>query len=152
MFWTIAVFALLLAGVVFMRTYKRDDGVPPERDAGLEILEFGRAFPNEAIRETIRTEDGRAVFLRLYDGKVGCMRAHGQHFVSHLIEPGKVRVETAADGRSLVLAFIDTPSENGTFRFRTGTDCAEVSLWLLGSLVPAFDRDAEDGTASGSGG
>src|SRR3546814_4347271 len=55
-------------------------------DAGFAILEFGRAFPNEAIRSLHSTLDGKAVFIRLYDNKAGIMRSHSRHFSCHLIK------------------------------------------------------------------
>lgn len=141
MIWTIVIACLFLAGVIFMRAQRRDEGPQTESDTGAAILEFGRAFPNEAIREVISTAAGDGVFLRLHDGRVGCMRARGQHFVSHLIEPGGVRVHNSASGRGVSLEFVDHPHENGNFEFRTSGEAAEVSLWLLGSLLPAADLD-----------
>ncbi|MDX3925461.1 MAG: hypothetical protein QHC90_06570 [Shinella sp.] len=137
MIWTVIAVALVLGAFIFRRRFRSDDEAPPEEDTGLAILEFGRAFPSEAIRQIITADDGRTAFLRLHDGKVGCMRAHGHHFASHLIEPGAVRVSNGPGGKALALEFLDTAFESGIFEFRTSADAAEVSLWLLGSFMPA---------------
>lgn len=141
MIWTVVIACLFLAGVAFMRTQRRDDRTRVANDTGLAILQFGHAHPNEAIREVVSTADGNSLFLRLHDGKVGFMRAHGQHFASRLIEPGGVRVRNTASGSGLVLEFVEDAREGQSFEFRTSADAAEVSLWLLGSLVPASGID-----------
>ncbi|MFD1326942.1 hypothetical protein [Mycoplana ramosa] len=141
MIWTVVIACIFLAGYVFMRLRLREEPRRASNDTGLAILEFGRAYPNEAIREVISTANGDSVFLRLHDGKVGCMRAHGQHFTSHLIEPGSVHVHNSASGMGLMLEFVGSASDNGTFEFATSGEAAEVSLWLLGSLLPATDTD-----------
>lgn len=138
MLWTITVGCLLLAGLIFRQAYRREDGQEMAgEDAGLAILEFGRAFPDEAIREVITTTNGRTVFLRLHDGKAGCMNAHGHHYSCHLIEPGTVRVNSAGPNR-LTVQFANAAYEGGTFEFRDERETAEVSLWLLGSFMPGL--------------
>jgi hypothetical protein len=136
MLWTVTVACLLLAGLIFRQAFRRDEGQElAGEDAGLAILEFGRAFPDEAIREMIPTTNGKAVFLRLHDGKAGCMHAHGHHYTCHLIEPGTVRVASQGD-RRLAVTFANAAFEGGVFEFRDERQAAEVSLWLLGSFVP----------------
>ena len=138
MLWTITIACLLLAGLVFRQVFRRDEEQEMAgEDAGLAILEFGRAFPDEAIREVITTADSRTVFLRLHDGKAGCMHAHGHHYSCHLIEPGTVRV-TAAGPRKLEVQFANAAFEGGVFEFRDEKQAAEVSLWLLGSFMPGL--------------
>ncbi|WP_411036800.1 hypothetical protein [Shinella sp. BYT-45] len=139
MLWTITIACLLLAGLVFRQNFRRRNEEPEMAggDAGLAILEFGRAFPGEAIREVIATANGRTVFLRLHDGKAGCMHAHGHHFACHLIEPGTVRVAGAGPKR-LSVQFANAAFEGGTFEFRDERQAAEVSLWLLGSFMPGI--------------
>nr|WP_284739294.1 hypothetical protein [Rhizobium sp. CG5] len=124
-----------------------DDGI---RDAGLAILEFGRAFPNEAIRSLHVTADGGAVFVRLHDNKAGFMRNMRSHYACHLIEPGTVRVRDLADGRSFAIEFLDAPYHNGQFTFTSPMEAAEVSLWLLGNYVSARDLDQLAGPAGAS--
>ena len=92
MLWTIIIFCLIAGALVFRHVFRREDTENAEGDAGLAILEFGRAFPEEAIREVISSADGRTVFLRLHDGKAGCMQAHGHHYSCHLIETTTVRI------------------------------------------------------------
>lgn len=144
MLWTVTIVCLVLVGLVFRQVFRREDEQEMAgEDAGLAILEFGRAFPDEAIREVIATADGRAVFLRLHDGKAGCMHAHGHHYSCHLIEPGAVRVESAGP-RRLAVKFANAAFEGGVFEFRDEREAAEVSLWLLGSFMPAVaGRGAE---------
>lgn len=151
MIWTIVVICLAAVGVIFYRMLRRDTETKAEEDTGLAILEFGRAYPNEAIRQVITTADGRTVFLRLHDGKAGCMHAHGQHFTSHLIEPGTVRVEATGTGRGLAVEFLGTVFESGRFEFRSQGEAAEVSLWLLGSLLPPEGGPKGDSADDGSG-
>jgi hypothetical protein len=136
MLWTITVIALLLAGLVFRHSFRRNEQALAEEDTGLAILEFGRAFPQEAIRQVLSTADGKTVFLRLHDGKAGCMHAHGHHFSCHLIEPGTVRVSGVPGEKRLSVFFSNASFEGGSFTFRSERDAAEVSLWLLGSFMP----------------
>jgi hypothetical protein len=138
MLWTVTIVFLLLAGLVFRHVFRRDEEQEMAgEDSGLAILEFGRAFPDEAIREVIATANGRTVFLRLHDGKAGCMHAHGHHYSCHLIEPGSVRVENAGPKR-LTVKFSNAAFEGGVFEFRDEREAAEVSLWLLGSFMPTL--------------
>lgn len=109
-------------------------------DTGLAILQFGRAFPNEAIRSLHATADGKAVFVRLHDNRAGLMRNMRSHFACHLIEPGTVRVRDLPNGRGLSIEFLDAPFHNGDFTFTSATEAAEVSLWLLGNYVSPSDR------------
>ena len=139
MLWTITIGCLLLAGLIFRQSFRKRNEEPERagEDAGLAILEFGRAFPGEAIRAVITTANRRTVFLRLHDGKAGCMHAHGHHYSCHLIEPGTVRV-TAAGPRKLEVRFANAAFEGGVFEFRDEKQAAEVSLWLLGSFMPGL--------------
>lgn len=137
MLWTITIVCLFLAGLIFRQSFRRDEEQEMAgEDSGLAILEFGRAFPEEAIRTVISTANGRTVFLRLHDGKAGCMHAHGHHYSCHLIEPGTVRVNSAGPKRLSVL-FANSAFEGGVFEFRDEKQTAEVSLWLLGSFMPS---------------
>lgn len=109
-------------------------------DAGLAIVEFGRAYPNEAIRNVIISADGEMVFLRLWTGLTGCMRRNGPRFLCHVIDPGDVRVTPTPDGKGLELEFAGLRSLSGTFEFRSSREAAEVSLWILGSFTSKADR------------
>ncbi len=141
------VFALIVALAYFSTRMVRqeDEGF---QDAGLAILEFGRAFPQEAIRSLHATADGKAVFVRLHDNKAGFMRSMRNHFACHLIEPGTVRVQPLSSGKGFAVEFLDAPFHNGEFTFLNAAVVAEVSLWLLGNYVGHADRtpDAASGT------
>lgn len=135
----IVVWCILFAIVIFfaffatrMASQNKEDGL---HDTGLAILEFGRAFPTEAIRQLQTTVDGQAVFVRLHDDKAGFMRSLRNHFSVHLIEPGRAHAKDSGSGRGLTIEFLDAPHHNGTFEFATSNDAAEVSLWLLGNYV-----------------
>lgn len=139
------VWLVIFAIVIFfafvttrMAAQTKEDGL---HDTGLAIIEFGRAFPNEAIRQLQATANGQAVFVRLHDNKAGFMRNMRSHFACHLIEPGTVRVTSSATGRGLSIEFIDAPYHNGTYEFPSPAEAAEVSLWLLGNYVSEGDRD-----------
>jgi hypothetical protein len=110
-------------------------------DAGLAIVEFGRAYPNEAIRNVIISADGEMVFLRLWTGLTGCMRRNGSRFLCHVIDPGEVRVTPTANGKGLELAFAGLKALSGTFEFRSQREAAEVSLWILGSFAAKAEPD-----------
>lgn len=143
--WILVCLALVAIAYYVTRMAKKqeDDG---DYDAGSAILEFARAFPNEAIRSLHQTVDGNAVFVRTHDNKAGIMRSHRRHFACHLIEPGRARVTPLATGRGFDIEFLDAPGQNGTFIFASADDAAEVSLWLLGNLLtptrPASSLDS----------
>ncbi len=140
--WPIVIICILLAGIFYMRMKARADKDRREPDAGLAILDFGRAFPDEAIRAIHATVDEKAYFVRLHDGKAGFMAAHGTHFVCHLIEAGKVNVSNAGSGRGLKVHFTDFSYLDGVYEFVSPEIAAEVSLWLLGSFNPQTELKA----------
>lgn len=143
------VFALVM-GVAYFSTRsmrQEDEGF---QDAGLAILEFGRAFPQEAIRSLHATVDGKAVFVRLHDNKAGFMRSMRNHFACHLIEPGTVRVGPLPNGKGIAVEFLDASFHNGEFTFANPAIAAEVSLWLLGNYLGHADREPDP--ASGTTG
>ena len=114
-----------------------EDGL---HDMGVALMEFGRAFPHEAIRALHTTADGNTVFVRLHDNKAGFMRSMRGHYSCHLIEPGATRVRPLPNGKGLEIEFAGMPAHSGKFEFKSTDDAAEVSLWLLGNLVTASDR------------
>lgn len=141
MLWYLIAMAVLSAAIFYMRMTARAEEV--ERpDAGLAILDFGRAYPDEAIRQIHTTADGKAVFVRLHDGKAGCMLNNGNHYLCHLIEPGTVRTGNSGTGKGLTIEFPGTAFPGGTFEFRDAHEAAEVSLWLLGSFRPVQEAEA----------
>jgi hypothetical protein len=134
--WLVVVACLMLAAYVYqrMKRQREEDEMLP--DEGQAILDFGRAFPEEAIRAIHPTADGRAFFVRLHDGRAGIILSQGRHFLCHLIVPGKVRVEPAAGDRTLKLGFGESAMLDGTYAFPTAETAADVSLWILGSFNP----------------
>jgi hypothetical protein len=110
-------------------------------DAGLAIVEFGRAYPNEAIRSVIISSDGEMVFLRLWTGLTGCMRRNGPRFLCHVIDPADVRVTPTVDGKGLEIEFAGLRALSGAFEFRSQREAAEVSLWILGSFTAHAEMD-----------
>lgn len=140
------LWAVLMGGILFVAFVANRLGEKEPargfRDTGLAILEFGRAYPNEAIRQLHATTGGDVVFVRLHDNKAGFMRSQRGHYSCHLIEPGTAQVSPTPDACGLVIEFSDVPHHNGTFRFESPAEAAEVSLWLLGNFVKG---EAPDG-------
>lgn len=121
------------------------------RDHGAAILEFAKAYPDEAIRSVIMTADGNASFMRLADGKTGFLQSMGRHYVARLILPQSVGVQALEDQPALRIEFHDSTLTGGDYVFRSTEEAAEVSLWLCGSLAlasPKFaDPQKDDGHA-----
>jgi len=136
----VAVIAAI--GVLLLLARRRGEpkGSDEAADAGLAILEFGRAFPDEPVRDVIMTADGQSAFLRLADGRTGFLHAMGRHYVTHLIPPGGVEIEGRPGERSLVARFRDSSFKGGTFTFSKVEEAAEVSVWLLGSFAIAAGK------------
>jgi len=141
--WSIILGLLVVLGYYVTRLAGRDQE-GSAHDTGLAILEFGRAFPDEAIRSLHATADGEAIFVRLHDNKAGFMRSYRNHYACHLIEPGRVRVMPLPNAKGFSAEFLDAPSQNGTFVFATEKEAAEVSLWLLDNYVSVADHQAGD--------
>jgi len=117
------------------------------RDHGEAIMEFARAYPEEAIRSITMTKDGDACFFRLADGKTGFLQAMGRHFVARLIMPGSVLVEVLEGKPGFRIAFHDSTLTGGEYVFSSTEEAAEVSLWLCGSFALASPKldGPEDG-------
>ena len=138
-FWLVVLAAFLL--FFFWATGMVQQQTEDERfDAGLAIVEFGRAYPKEAIRNVIISADGEMVFLRLWTNRTGCMRRNGARFLCHVIDPGELTVMPSANGMGLVLDFPSLKALSGEFPFRSEREAAEVSLWLLGSLTARQEK------------
>ena len=137
--WLVIIVAVLM--FFFWATGLVKQGQANERfDAGLAIVEFGRAYPNEAIRNVIISADGEMVFLRLWTGLTGCMRRNGPRFLCHVIDPAAMRVTPTTDGKGLELDFGGFKALSGSFEFRSQREAAEVSLWILGSFAARAER------------
>jgi hypothetical protein len=138
-FWIIVLSAFL--GFFFWATNLLKTEADGERfDAGLAILEFGRAYPDEAIRQVLMSSDGEMVFLRLWTGRTGLMRRIGNREYCHLVDPADVRVSEAG-GKSLTITFPALKQMSGTFTFRSEKEAAEVGLWLLGSVTATIPQE-----------
>ena len=129
---------LLLAFYTSRLNSNRESG--SQHDIGLAIIDFGRAFPGEAIRSLHFTADGKAVFVRLFDDKAGFMRRIGGHFGCRMIEPGAMRVDALAHGRGFAVEFTNDPPYRGEFEFASTREAAEVGIWLLGNYVHPDDK------------
>lgn len=149
MYAWLAIFAVVV-GFGFMATRmvarnKEDEGL---HDTGQAILDFGRAFPNEAIRQLQRTKNGQVLFVRLHDSKTGFMKSMRNHFACYLIEPGRARLRDASESGSITVDFLDAPHHSGTYEFTSPAEAAEVSLWLLGNYVAADDLVMQEAPAA----
>ena len=138
-FWIIVLSVFL--GFFFWATNLLKTEADGEKfDAGLAILEFGKAYPDEAIRQVLMSSDGEMVFLRLWTGRTGLMRRVGNREYCHLVDPADVRVADAG-GKSLAIDFPALKQMSGTFSFRSEKEAAEVGLWLLGSLTATIPQE-----------
>lgn len=139
-FWIVVLSVFL--GFFFWATNLLKTEAEGERfDAGLAILEFGKAYPDEAIRQVLMSADGDMVFLRLWTGRTGLMRRVGNRELCYLVNPAEVRVSLQADGKSLEINFPNMKHMNGTFAFRSEREAAEVGLWLLGSVALSIPQE-----------
>lgn len=120
-------------------------------DAGAALLEFGNAFPDEAIRAVVMTADRKTSFFRLADGRTGFLQALARHNVARLVEPGAVHVEMSGPGPALKIDFRETGISGGVYQFATAEDAAEVSLWLCGSFTLVDKAEAKSGTTPSAG-
>jgi hypothetical protein len=145
----ITIIGLSLSLIYYIGRVVRAGEKESRRDMGLAIIEFGRAFPEEAIRNLHVTADGNVIFVRLHDSKAGIMRNRRNHYACHLIEPGRVRVTPLPSAKSFAAQFLDAPTQNGEFTFATEAEAAEVSLWLLDNYVSVEDRQI-DGAKDGA--
>ncbi len=148
------IVALILILVFYIRRIARRSDEQARFDLGTAILEFGRAFPEEAIRSLHGTTDGD-VFVRLHNDKTGFMRNRRNHYACHLIQPGRVRIVPLADAKGFAAEFLDAPMLNSEFVFVNEKEAAEVSLWLLDNYVSVSGRASEtgeDGSARKAGG
>ena len=148
MLWLLLIAVIVLAGAFYMWMNARAERDWDNPDAGSAMVEFGRAFPDEAIRALHSTADRKAIFLRLHDGKAGFIQSHGTHYVCHVIQPGKVRVNSSETGRGLIVHFPDFAYLDNAFEFQNASEAAEVSLWLLGSFNPKSEFTQADSEPS----
>lgn len=129
----LVVGAIALAATVLVK--RRAAG----EDPGSALLDFGAAYPDAAVRDVVRTADGKATFLRLADGRTGLVKTEGSRRALRLIEPGSVPAEGPAGegGRGITLGGRGEAQE--VFVFARAEDAAEVLLWLC-TTYAATDR------------
>ncbi|OLP55248.1 hypothetical protein BJF92_21980 [Rhizobium rhizosphaerae] len=132
--WLIVIGAASAAGLFYLRMTQRAEEEQRMPDPGLAIIEFGRAFPEEAIRAIHATQNGQATFLRLHDERVGLMVSHGAHYACYRFEAGQIRLDHAPDTQTLAIVFPQFAKLDGLYHFTTPEAAADVSLWLLGSF------------------
>ncbi|OAP34529.1 hypothetical protein AU381_24665 [Sinorhizobium glycinis] len=152
MLWLMLIALIAVVGAFYVWMNARAERDADNPDTGSAMVEFGRAFPDEAIRALHSTIDGKAIFLRLHHGKAGFIQSHGTHYVCHVIHPGKLRVNNSESGQGLIVHFPDFAYLDNNFEFRMAAEAAEVSLWLLGSFNPKseIDAPAEGSAAAGT--
>jgi hypothetical protein len=126
-----------LIAVVSMYVYRAHSHSASEngQETAHAILQFGKAFPMEPIRDVLLTWDTETAFLRLNGGKTGCISAQKRHAVCRILEPGSVSVMPGDNDRSLFLDFGALGITSGRYLFRSPKEAAEISLWLLDSFV-----------------
>jgi predicted RNA binding protein with dsRBD fold (UPF0201 family) len=143
----LAIWAVILGaalGFFYWATgFVRQSEADERFDAGLAVLEFARAYPNEAIRNLVMTSDGEMVFLRLWTGGAGCMRRISNRYLCSLIDAERVTLSATSDPKTISIAFHDHAALTGVYSFKSEKDAAEVSLWLLGSVATRIDKDLE---------
>lgn len=129
----IAIGSLIGVCILTLRIIRRRDA-SEVRDPGEALVEFGSAYPDEAIRAVLMDKTGQTTFMRLADGKTGLAQILGNTFVIRLIQPGDVQVDISPDGEGLLITFEDDSMIGGRYEFASPEDAAEVSLWICGSF------------------
>ncbi|HET7412451.1 MAG TPA: hypothetical protein VFJ18_07280, partial [Pararhizobium sp.] len=124
----------VIAALGAMALRRRRFGPSSRRDPGPILVEFGTAFPEEAIRDIILTEDGETAFLRLADDKTGFVRAQGKRYLMRIIPPGGIVMEGPVGARGLAFGFGEGSGKPTTYIFGKAEEAAEVSLWLCGNF------------------
>jgi hypothetical protein len=131
--WLLAIFLITMFSIYAMQLAARDR--EEAEDAGPALIEFGRAFPKEAVRDVIATANRQSVFLRLFDGKVGCVQYHGRTMSCRLLHPGTASVEPGSVANALRIELRNSVAGSGEYIFANEAQAAEVSLWLLDSFA-----------------
>ena len=141
--WLLAIFLITMFSIYSMQLAARHQ--EEDEEAGPALIEFGRAFPKEAVRDVVATADRQTVFLRLFDNKVGCVQYKGRTMSCRLLHPGTANVLPGETQNAVRIEFKNSVSDSGEFVFASARQAAEVSLWLLGSF--AAGAETEDPTA-----
>lgn len=138
------VVALGIALVVAVVHYTGGSKQKDVRDPGAAIVEFGLAYPGEAIRAVMMTADGMTSFFRLASGNTGYMQAMGHHFIARLIVPGSVDVRPLEEEPGFRLHFQESAIADSDYLFANAADAAEVLLWIMGNYA-GMDRESPGG-------
>lgn len=138
--WLLAIFLITMFSIYSMQLAARSR--EDEDEAGSALIEFGKAFPLEAVRDVAMTADRQTVFLRLFDGKVGCVKYHGRTMSCRLLHPGTANVLPGDQQNAVRIEFRNSQSDSGEFVFSSARQAAEVSLWLLGSFAAGAGGDS----------
>lgn len=148
-----ALIFVVVIGVLLVISFVHMTGGSSEadaRDTGLAIMEYQRAFPDEAIRDACMTADGKTSFFRLASGKTGFLHAMGKHYVCRLIEPGTVSVTPLQGQPGLHVDFHEPGLPGRNYVFRKDAEAADIAHWLLDGFalqVRAGKTDSgEEGT------
>lgn len=137
--WLLTIFLMTMFSIYSMQLAARHK--EEDEEAGPALIEFGRAFPKEAIRDVVVTADRQSVFLRLFENRVGCVQFRGRTMSCRLIQTGSATVLPGQDEMSLRIEFKNSGSDSGEFVFASARQAAEVSLWLLGSFAASGGSD-----------
>ena len=129
----IAISSLVVVCILTLWVIRRRDA-SEVRDPGEALVEFGIAYPDEAVRAVLMDKHGTTTFMRLADGKTGLTEVLGNTFVVRLIQPGDVQVDISPDGEGLLILFEDDSMIGGHYEFASAEDAAEVSMWICGSF------------------
>lgn len=122
-----------LAAIALRRIRRSGEGAG---DPGEVLMQFGEVFPGAAIRDVVRTADGKATFLRLADGRTGLVRSVGGRYEMMVLQPSATRVDAPAGENALTINPGDGKADR-PFVFSRPEDAAEVSLWLCTALAVA---------------
>lgn len=129
------IFLAILIGIcLFTLRVIRHPKAVTLRDPGESIVEFGNAFPDEAVRSVRMDKQGLTTFMRLADGRTGLTQIIGTTYVVRMIQPGEIGVSLTEDGQGLILNFEKGSAIGGVYEFNEPEDAAEVSLWICGSF------------------
>lgn len=141
------IVVLVAAGLFLLRMklLQMRNRTASEEVAGPAIVEFGEAFPGEAIRAVVTTEDMKSVFLRLADGKTGFLELQNRRDIARIIEPGTVRATDPVGDKSLSVELDGPESPARIFTFSSPQDAAEVALWLFGTFSMAAGASGSRG-------
>jgi len=131
--FVLVVAAAAIAAIALRKIKRRDSR---SEDPGDVLVQFGSNFPDAAVRDVVRTRDGRTSFLRLADGRTGVVEAIGRRYEMRILQPLTRHVAEAGDERTLTIDF-GGPKGSRLYAFSRPEDAAELSLWLCTAMTVA---------------